>query len=195
MVTGGRSNTPNTVEIRNSTIADNTVSGRFPNIGSISAGGGVDNSDSPLTLIDTTVSGNVVLEGFHLTVVGGGISNDDQSPLMLVNTSVSSNRSDGDGGGIANEDSAITLIHSTITGNIAREEGGGLHSDFGTVTLRRTLIAGNAAAGAPEIAIRASPVNVGSHNLLRPQRAIGGHRLQPRRDGHRARRRLGRDPP
>ncbi|MGH8882856.1 MAG: choice-of-anchor Q domain-containing protein, partial [Stackebrandtia sp.] len=127
----------------------------------------MNNSESPLTLINTTVSGNVAAGSLSLDGQGGGIHNSGEAPLTLVNTTVSSNRSEHDGGGIQNSSSPITLIHSTVTGNVSGDDGGGLFSFSGTVTLRRTLIAGNAAtASGPEVRIQSGPVNVGSFNLF-----------------------------
>ncbi|MGQ0593496.1 MAG: choice-of-anchor Q domain-containing protein [Gammaproteobacteria bacterium] len=167
----GRFDPGDTTTIVNSTIAGNTAAGTSTNISFTTFGGGVCNDRSPLTIMNTTVSGNVALRQFFAS--GGGIYNGDGAPLTLINTTISSNRSEGDGGGIGNSGSPITLIHSTITGNVSAststsaDDGGGLFSLSDTVTLRRTLIAGNAATGSgPEVRISSGPINVGSHNLF-----------------------------
>jgi hypothetical protein len=93
----------------------------------VSTGGGID-SNSPLTLIDCTVSGNTA-------GAGGGISS--TAPLTLTNSVVAGNIA-SQGGGIYNAESTLTLdVLSRVSLNEAdlTGGGGGIYNRQGTVTL------------------------------------------------------------
>lgn len=92
---------------------------------------GGDNGQT-LSVEGSEISGNL----------GGGGILQRYGPVALINSTVSGNTTDGDGGGIANEDDAfpVEVSHSTITGNSADGNGGGI---FGSFVLDHTIVAGN----------------------------------------------------
>lgn len=103
-------------------------------------GGGIYNVGT-ITLIDTTVSDNILL-GFNLSGGGGGIFS--SGTMTMTRTTVSGNSTIGRGGGIYNLDQTLTIINSTISGNTALN-GGGIFNRFGTVNLTHVTLTGNTA--------------------------------------------------
>jgi hypothetical protein len=106
-------------------------------------GAGIYNDAGTLTVINSTVSGNV-----SDAPGGGGLYN--AGTLTLINSTVSGNSAlYFDGGGLLNY-GAATLMNSTISGNSAYS-GGGLSnlSTSGTLTLTNSTVSGNSASGAP----------------------------------------------
>jgi predicted outer membrane repeat protein len=97
--------------------------------------GGAISNDGTLTLISSTVSGNIVSHD------GGGIYND--GTLKLVNSTVSGNTASHDGGGIYN-DGTLTLVSSTVTSNTASHDGGGIYNEE-TLKLVSSTVSGNKA--------------------------------------------------
>jgi len=109
-------------------------------------GGGIYNLVGPVTLMNSTVSGNSANNN------GGGIYNDDGT-VTLMNSTMSGNSSTGTytrGGGIYNGNGALTLTNSTISGNSASGNGGGIY-DNGNLTLNNTIVALNEAPTNPDI--------------------------------------------
>ena len=134
------------------TLINSTVSGNT----SVSHGGGIWN-DGNVTLIGSTVSENVVVEG---PAEGGGIYND--GGMELVDSTIRDNVG-GQGGGISNgSDGRLTLTNSTVSGNTAGfggggigntadNQGGGIRNPMGgRVQVVNTIIAGNAAPTGPD---------------------------------------------
>jgi CSLREA domain-containing protein len=131
-----------TMTITRSTIADNRAEGTFRP--SWSGGGGIASglhmrsagSAATLTLIDSTVSGNVAAgEGELLKGVGGGIGITG-GEATIINCTVSGNRAigvgpaSGLGGGLwvtaSFGPATVTLINSTVSDNSALSGGGGV---------------------------------------------------------------------
>ncbi|MGP0065667.1 MAG: beta strand repeat-containing protein [Isosphaeraceae bacterium] len=132
-----------TLTINNSTLSDNT--GNF---------GGAINNYGPLTVKDSTISGNSVSGGQG----GGGIAS--FADVTLVNSVVSGNA----GGGIAISGSSyptpiiptLTVTDSSIEGNTNNQSsasyggiavGGGIVASYADVTVTGSLIADNTAEG------------------------------------------------
>jgi hypothetical protein len=82
-------------------------------------GGGIFNWDGVVTLSDTRVSGNVVLEGD-----GGGICNLFNTVTLKAGSQVTGNSAQN-GGGIHNEDTLILEAGSSVAGNTAQVRYGG----------------------------------------------------------------------
>lgn len=95
-------------------------------------------SEGSLTLISSTISGNVSKTS------GGGISNTAPGITRLINSKILRNSSKGDGGGISNS-ATLILTNSDISNNIAFVEGGGIHNLDGSLTLINTTISNNTA--------------------------------------------------
>jgi hypothetical protein len=104
-------------------------------------GGGLRNEfQAAMTLMDSTVSGNVS-DSFGL---GGGIWSD--GTLLSIANTISGNVAGSRGGGIYNSGS-LTLVNSTVSGNAAGSLGGGIHTDNSTVdvSLVNSTVANNSA--------------------------------------------------
>ncbi len=123
------------------------------------SGGGLANKPgASLTLINSTVSGNIVTNPNFAG--GGGITVELGATLTLVNTTVSGNRaaapsasaSEFAGGIRADSLSHVTLINSTVTANVAeRGQGGGIYAvPSADVVLSNSIVAGNTGLGAPD---------------------------------------------
>ena len=117
--------------LTNSVVDDNHVFASSPS-GSVGSAGGGLQVGGPLTLRNTTVSGNTgQASGLDGSAQGGGISDVDLSgigqppggPLVLTNSRVVLNLLSGtpsitrDGGGIAATNNIVTLTNSLIAGN------------------------------------------------------------------------------
>jgi nitrous oxidase accessory protein NosD len=96
-------------------------------------GTGVVSSNS-LTLIDSTVSGNISYPN------AGGI--DTGGTTTIIRSTIANNVSaNSEGGGILNRGS-LTVTESTVVGNEGDDATGGL-ANYGTATVGATIIAGN----------------------------------------------------
>jgi hypothetical protein len=126
-----------TLKIIGSTINNNQSYG---------VGGGISNSGSgpssgsgPLTIINSTVNGNLA-NGQHDGKpwgLGGGIFNFADSAVTFINSTLSNNSGAHSGGGLYGRLAVIT--NSTISGNTASEEGGGIFATGG-VTIGNTIL-------------------------------------------------------
>jgi Ca2+-binding RTX toxin-like protein len=136
------------VIVRDSVITNNkaTAGGSFAGNGA-----GIQVWSGTLTLISSTVSGNVAANG------GGGIyfrDTADARASQIVASTISGNSvtgSDGHGGGIGVDDDhaqgPVMIENSTISGNSAPSIGGGI-DDFApspVLTIESSTIAGNSA--------------------------------------------------
>jgi hypothetical protein len=100
--------------------------------------GGAIRTSSPVTVINSTISGN------SAACSGGGIS--VGSSLTVTNSTIRDNTAGGEGGGIFQSDDSgsLTVTNSTISGNSTTQgnAGGGIRT-FGTATLTYTTVADN----------------------------------------------------
>ena len=106
------------------------------------SGGGIYN-DGGLTLINSTISGNVADSG-------GGVSNAGGT-LRLINSTISDNRAQRPGGGILNGGTIAQteMFFCTVYGNTSSESGGviwnGITNSASQLVIRNSLVAGNKA--------------------------------------------------
>jgi CSLREA domain-containing protein len=119
-----------TVNINNSTISGNIVSGDS------SAGGAISAYSTNMTITNSSIFGNKSLNS-----TGGAIHT--RSPLTIINSTIHDNQSATDGGGIYAE-GTVNLTSTTISNNKANR-GGGVFVDFGVVNSRNTIFADNLA--------------------------------------------------
>jgi CSLREA domain-containing protein len=143
------------VTLRNSAVRDN-------------ASLGID-SDSRLTLIDSSVTGNTgylgggisarraisltrtLISGNTAAIEGGGI--DSAGNLTVIDSAITGNRAMRySGGGIKGD--GVTLVNSTVSGNIADPNGGGIEA--WTLTLTHATITGDQARDGAGISIGAN---------------------------------------
>ena len=169
---GAISNLKSQATITNTTIDSNTT---LPN----GNGGGVENdSDSRLTIIDSTISNN-------LANAGGGVYNHRNSTATITNTTISGNSSNGPGGGVFNSDgSTISLTNSTITNNLADVngddigDGGGIFSSNSSgYIIRNSIIAGNSDLGGQGNDVFGDNLQGDGHNLIGDLIGIGSGSL------------------
>src|SRR5690606_25945865 len=104
------------------------------------------NSDLPVTIERTTVSGNF---GYVVAGVLGELG--DGSRLTVVSSTITGNEASGDSGEAAlyvyafgSEAVALDVLHSTIVGNIGAVHGVGAW--LATVTVEHSILAGNTGA-------------------------------------------------
>jgi predicted outer membrane repeat protein len=106
--------------------------------------GGIDNSDSALTIINSAINDNEVLPDGNN---GGGIDTEDGDPmLMIVNSSVNGNACPSNGGGvyISGADATIEIVDTDISGNEAGVNGGGIRAGgANTMTITGSTISDN----------------------------------------------------
>ena len=132
--------------LNGSTISDNFTS---------SSGGGIHAERSPVTLVDSAVTGN---QTYGRDSGGGGIYAFGGT-VTLSNSTVSGNYTtgrDSAGGGIRSNNASLLLTDSTVEGNFTLQEdshGGGISAGtvYGntsyTVTLLNSTVSGNHTAG------------------------------------------------
>ena len=86
--------------------------------------GGVFAASGDLSIVNSTISGNLAKTG-----TGGGIYGDSLDDLSIVNSTISGNSANaGTGGGIYNYNSPLRVANSTIAGNSAGS-GGGIYNE------------------------------------------------------------------
>ena len=129
------------------TLISSTVSGNST-AGELASGGGIlAGTMSTFALIDSTVSGNSTSGVFGS---GGGIAG---GSATLINSTVSGNSTFGlgaYGGGISTSNSPLTLADSTVSGNSTAgytARGGGIFTYNGPLTLADSTVSGNSTAG------------------------------------------------
>ncbi|MGB3654589.1 MAG: choice-of-anchor Q domain-containing protein [Rivularia sp. (in: cyanobacteria)] len=143
---GGGIRNNGTITIIDSTIADNTSIGTTDTSG----GGGLINTGTSATIINSTFSGNTAKNG-------GAIRND--TVLELINSTLSGNTASESGGGLVNTidpillapsntsvtgSAQITIINSTITNNTASDTNGSGIANFAIANISNSIIAENA---------------------------------------------------
>ena len=114
------------------------------------SGSGVQNLSAPVTIINTTISGNSADEGGGINTGGGKLPGN----LTVINSTISGNFASSDGGGIASGFSVLTIVNSTISGNSVGDPddgyGGGIASGSSFVppalTITNSTVSGNSAA-------------------------------------------------
>jgi hypothetical protein len=124
-----------TVEVVNSTVAENSAAAE---------GGGLWNSAAGTLLVTGTTLNNNVATGAAADNGGGALYNDG-GMLTVSNSTVTDNTTDnGNGGGLLNGAGSSTLVNVTIFAN----DGSGLVNATGTVALANSMVAQGGASGA-----------------------------------------------
>jgi hypothetical protein len=103
--------------------------------GGIAQGAGFDYLSSPITLIESTVSGNVADRGN-----GGGIR--AWGDVIITRSNISENTSGSFAGGVYAR-GAVSVKDSTINSNSSYRSGGGVYC-YGDISLSGSVITGNA---------------------------------------------------
>ncbi len=149
--------------------------------GKIGGGGGGILSFGPLTLTNSTVSGNSADFGggidnharltiVHSTIVsntGGGIFNHNNQTLAITTTTVGQNT----GRGLVNDGGTLTLTSSTVAENV----GGGISQARGTSTLRLTRVVDNSTTGrGGGIFLSQGDMTIRTSTIARNSAATGG---------------------
>lgn len=154
---GGVAVNSTTTTITDSTISNNRTGDGEPGPGLITAGDGggiyAQNANlvdgvhpvTPLTIVNSTVSGNVV--GTNTLGAGGGIIAGAFTNVFIDDSTISGN-SAYEGGGLTISGTLDRLRNSTVSGNKATGGvgGGGIYNSAGTLVLiDRSTISGNQA--------------------------------------------------
>ncbi len=116
------------------TVTNSTVSGN-----SAPSGGGIRN-DGILTVTDSRIVGNSTDNGGN----GGGIYNYNNGALTVTNSSFSGNTSTY-GAGIRNQGGNLDITNSTFSGNDANSYGGGIYNVSGPLSVTGSTFSGNTA--------------------------------------------------
>src|SRR5258706_610816 len=117
-------------------ISDVTITNGKNTIG----GGGIYNGGGPLTVTNSTFSGNTAENGGF----GGGIYHEG-GLLTVTNSTFSDNTADGSGGGICNIGGTASIANSTFSGNAASTGfGGGVYSGS-PLAVTNSTFSGNSA--------------------------------------------------
>ncbi|HXQ69000.1 MAG TPA: choice-of-anchor Q domain-containing protein, partial [Pyrinomonadaceae bacterium] len=156
---GGIENANGTVNIINSTIANNAAT--------TGGGGGIANEiNGVLNVINSTISNNTAIQS------GGGITS--IAAVTIINSTVSGNKTNLNGGGIDTTDPAasLNLINVTITDNRADFEnnstggGGGINTFNTTTTLHNTIVSGNFRSVSTRDDVNGALAGTSSFNLI-----------------------------
>ena len=149
------------------TVNQSIVSGNSA-AGDQADGGGIFSSTGDVSLINSTVSGNIsdqfgggvgVSFGDVLIIgstvsenisQGGGGVNANTGDVLIVDSTVSENISQGVGGGIRNVSGNVSLTYSTVSDNSGLGNGGGIYtnsSSSSSVSLANSTVSGNTSNG------------------------------------------------
>ena len=101
-------------------------------------------NNSPVTILNSTISGNSVGGATASQGVGGGIAQ-VSNLLVVTNSTISGNSAGNSGGGIRVGPGTLTVTNSTISGNSTRS-GGGILASGSTVTIVNSTVSGNTAS-------------------------------------------------
>lgn len=177
--TGGGIYNTATLNITNSTISNNSVSG-----GNDNSGGGIYNgSQATLTIRNSTISGNSVTGSGNFANRGGGIANFNGT-VSITNSTVSGNSLGGGtnnrGGGIYSEYGPLNIINDTITANTIAlggfNYGGGVASSPDGAYFVNSIVSNNFATGNSDILGSYNPNSnfIGGDARLAPLGFYGG---------------------
>jgi len=120
------------VTIAGSTISNNTVTD------SDGTGGGIFNTDGPLNIYESVISGNESIEG------GAGITHIGSNMITITYSVISDNiASSGPGGGITNSMGDLEISNTSISGNEATGGRGGIFISEGMLSLDSSTVSGN----------------------------------------------------
>lgn len=151
---GGIYNAGGTLTVRRTLVEGNAAQ----------VGGGI-YSTGPLTLVESTVRGNLVNGGGcafgGIGNSGGGLALSPAATTTIVRSTISGNSAPetcfGSGGGAGiNSDAALVLVNSTVSGNSSAVAGGGIRTSWwgsGSLSLVNCTIAGNSAPSAAALSI------------------------------------------
>lgn len=126
---------PGKLTVSNSTITNNSALDEFRQ----GAGGGIRNDQGTLTILNSTISGN-------LAAFGGGIAFDD-GRLAISNATVTGNVAGFGGGGIFTSGGEFLLGNSLVAGNQAPTDNELQNVSGATMSQGHNLVGENGAAG------------------------------------------------
>ena len=122
---------PGSLTLNHSTVSNNNAAG--------DGGGILNDGQTVLKLVNSTVSGNSTTGGS-----GGGIANNGTATVDVSTVSGNSSSS-GDGGGIVNSGTA-TVNFSSVSSNTSGHLGGGIEN-HGTATISWSMVSKNTSTG------------------------------------------------
>ncbi len=129
--------------VENSALSGNTSTA--------AKGGGIYTNVGPVTILNSTISGNSVVADHK---DGGGIFAQNGN-VIVTNSTLTGNTAGGaygDGGAIYATNGNVTVTNSTITRNATlggNSEGGGIKTVRGSLTLLNTIVSGNTIQTSP----------------------------------------------
>ena len=129
------------------TIVDSGVTG---NMAALEGGGLWNQAGSTMSVINTTVIGNVAM-GDDADTGGGGLFNNG-GDLGVFGSTIDDNTAggtSGSGGGILSTDGSLVVVRSSVDGNAASRAGGGIEIIEGSFRLSASTLSGNETGSAP----------------------------------------------
>jgi hypothetical protein len=123
------------------TVSNGNPGHGLPNSGVYYHAGGIYNNDGTVSINNSLISGNSVLDEF-----GGGILNGSNGSLIVTDSTFAGNSSANSGGGIMNS-GILTVTNSTFSDNSAALNGGGGIYNGNTATVTNSTFSGNRAPG------------------------------------------------
>lgn len=147
-------NVPGTIAISNSTLSDNSSS---------SNGGAISMFVGPLTITESTLSGNTAN-------TGGAIFVDDGS-VVATNTTIAGNQA-FQGGGIDNPSGTVSLNGVTIAQNVSKGYYGGGIYDGGALTLENTILGENTINGVQSDCDAIVTLTSKGHNIIQTSNCV-----------------------
>jgi hypothetical protein len=141
------------------------------------SGGAIISRNCPLTITDSTITGNQAgnPDPLYFSGVGGGVAlygTSSSHHLSITGSTIDGNTAGYQGGGIFNSGGRLTITNSTVSGNTAdgtnnRPGGGGIYSDTGqSVTISHSTVTGNTVDVASRGGGIASPGNVALNHTI-----------------------------
>lgn len=129
--------------VKNSIFRNNTASGTS------GSGGAIFSTDGDITLLSSTVEGNIAVRaGGGIELIDGKITIIDSSLNGNVAGQIGNSPNPGNGGGLHVTGLAdVLVINSAVNGNSAASEGGGLWNGSGMMTLTGVTLRDNVALG------------------------------------------------
>ena len=138
---GGGIDNVGSLTVLDSIISNNIAEGGIHGGDRSQGGGGINSdSDTTLTIMNSTFSGNT-----SLAEDGGGVVIGSSSVLTIINSTFSGNSASISGGGISSG-GKLTITNSTFFGNWTPGKGGAISQGFGSTIITNSTFSDNSAS-------------------------------------------------
>jgi CSLREA domain-containing protein len=143
-------------------------------IGAFNNFSGIHGTTGPISVVNSTVSGNTAFGCAAIWSFGGAIAithstvsnntagafcNDVPGTLTIVDSTIAGNTG-WDAGGAVFNNGALTIRNSTLSGNSSTNNGGAISTGIGTTTIVNSTLTGNSTAVAGGAIFSFGPLNI-----------------------------------